>query len=368
MASPLPSILGLGLARLLRRVLPFPGGWARVFGRTVPAGCYTSARYLRRPESLCFSSDGSLLAVSNSGGASVGVFGVGNPVATPPAIALRDLVCDGSVLKYAHGAAFAQGDRFLLCVGEHSQALSTIRLGRNAETGQGPRVLWSQCGCDHGLENPADIAMHPGGRWCVVANRKFTGLSFFSLDDHLEDKAPTFRANIDVGVLNEHGIAAPHGVSFSATGERIFVTHKRFTGWGYRGGAGRSGVSVWNVARVYPPALEDLLAFEDFGDAHLHHVACHPRLPYVAISNSRGNAEVLYWNESGGDLDRVDSFDVFRIGEGAKGVAFTPDGHFIAVSTELAEILFFPFRPGDRHAATPCAAEGLPDTASRKHK
>ena len=361
-----PSRLGQGLLRLLRRALPFPGGWARAFGKAVPAGCYTSARYLRRPESLCFSGDGELLAVSNSAGASVGVFGVEIPVGGLPAITLREIVCDGSVLEYAHGATFVQGDGFLLCVGEHSQALSTIRLSRQTEAGPGPRVLWSQCGCDNGLDNPADIAMHPSGDWCVVANRKFTGLSFFSLPESLEDKAPAFRTNVDVGVLNQRGIAAPHGVGFSATGERMFVTHKRFTGWGYRGGAGRSGVSVWNVAQGYPSAPEDLLAFEDYEDAHLHHVACHPRLPYVAVSNSRGNAEVLYWDESRRKLYRVDSIDVFRIGEGAKGVAFTPDGHFIALSTELAEVLFFPFRLDGHHDLMPRDGEVSPATTSER--
>ncbi|MEM6484817.1 MAG: hypothetical protein AAF662_07540 [Pseudomonadota bacterium] len=334
--------LGRAASRGLRFLLPYPRFWARLFGCTVPDYYFTDPRFLSRPESLRFSRDGKLLAVSNSANASVGILEFQYGVDSSPTISVRETVHDQLALNYAHGAAFMQDDALLLSVGEHGQALSVIQLDQGDGAERGTDLVRTLTGGEFGLDNPADIAVHPGGAWCVVANRKFKGLAFFTCSNPPQDQDPVFRSHIDVGALNEIGLAAPHGVCFFAGGDRMLVTHKRFTGWGYQGDKGRSAVSVWDSTDKAPRSISgDLLGSLDLGDAHLHHIASHPHHPIVAVTNSRDVTLLLRWNEQTRELKTFDSIDVFRLGEGAKGVAFTPSGEFLAVSTELEEILFF---------------------------
>jgi 6-phosphogluconolactonase (cycloisomerase 2 family) len=205
------------------------------------------------------------------------------------------------------------------------------------------RVRWILEGVANGLDNPADIAIHPAGRYLVIANREASGLCFFTLPPDLRMEPPRLVLSRTVAELNGERTAAPHGVAFSPDGRFLFVTHKRF--FKSQSDTGNSAVSVYRAdADSFDRAQWLPVAARDFGREALHHVACHPSGRIIALTNSLGPVELLSWNPSSRDFTEVGSIDIFRQGEGAKGICFTKDGHYLAVTSELDEVLFFDLR------------------------
>ena len=46
-------------------------------------------------------------------------------------------------------------------------------------------------------------------------------------------------------------------------------------------------------------------------------------------------------------MNKLDTLSIFKIGKGAKGIAFTKEGGQLAVTTELNEVLFFDLVTGN---------------------
>lgn len=329
------------LPRWIRARLRLPSLWARAYRCDVPSASLASnSALLDRPESIRLSADGSKLIVSNSFGRGVTVYALGKKRNGAPKLALQDAYFDKEKLHYAHGAVFVDSDSKYLAVGEYANTMMCLQAaGDTSGDSDANRLLWSIEGLRNGLDNPADIAVHPSGRYLVVANRKEQGLSFLALDGGF-DAAPRLFSSLRVPALNLLGVAAPHGVCFSPDGEYLFVSHKSFALWG--GDSGNSAITVYRAnaepraGHTWAPCL-----IVDRGSDDLHHINIHPHLPLVAVTNSRGDLMLYAWDAQNCELSVVGSINVFRRGEGAKGLTFTHDGKYLAVTSELDEVLFF---------------------------
>lgn len=334
--------------RRMRRVVRHPRLWARLAGTAVPCSyCASTDALLDRPESIQLSASGKRVVVSNSGGRSITVYDIDSAAAGRPRLRLVDRFADERLLQYVHGAAFTCRDELYLALGEYSNSLAAVA-ARCLESESSSRVRWTLEGVANGLDNPADIAIHPAGRYLVIANREASGLCFFTLPPDLRTEPPRLVLSRTVAELNGERTAAPHGVAFSPDGRFLFVTHKRF--FKSRSDSGNSAVSVYRAdADRFDRARWLPVAAKDFGREALHHVACHPSGRIIALTNSLGPVEVLSWNPSSRDFTELGRIDVFRQGEGAKGICFTKDGRHLAVTSELDEVLFFDLR---RHTSS----------------
>lgn len=331
--------------RRVRRCLPQPRFWAQLFSAAIPCSFIAARRFnLDRPESIQFSMSGEHVIVSNSLGRSLTVYEFSNASEVGPRLRLVDQFSDDEQLHYVHGAAFVDSDRRYLAVGEYANTLIAVAPTELLkETNQSDRVVWSVSGVENGLDNPADIALHPSRPYLVIANRRKTGLSFMDISEQGFDIPPTLARSINVPVFNAMNVAAPHGVAFSPDGRFLFVSHKRFA---------MSDEDVGNSAiTVYDADIESAadarwtpLAIKNLGRDNLHHIACHPFEPLIAVTNSRGLLKVYSWAPEQSELKVVGSIDVLRWDEGAKGICFTPTGEHIAVTSELDEVLFFSLR------------------------
>lgn len=322
-------------------MIRWPRLWAKLFGAAIPSGALArKSAMLHQPESIGVSSSGQQLVVCNTLARSITRYSFAD--SSPDCLDLRldDAFAHPELLEYAHGAIFHESDEAVLALGEYAHAISAIDVGAGRMHNDPSRILWVASGNGMGLENPADLALHPNGNQLVVANRRQTGLSVLHLDSSDRRSSPRFVNAISVSTLNSLGVAAPHGVAFAADGEYLFVSHKRFVP--NRDDCGSSAVTVFaaNADSMLDPGWAPIAAM-DYGDKHLHHIACHPHRDILAVTNSRGVAEILGWSRVTRSLARLASIDLFRAGEGAKGVAFVKNGKYIALTTELDEILFF---------------------------
>jgi hypothetical protein len=325
--------------RILRHLLPYPRLWSLGFNQVVPDAAF-AARSLRlnRPESISVSGSGDRIVISNSGSCEITVFlfGTGSKLHASRYIAIKNK----NLFNYAHGAVFGSFDHIVLALGEYSHALSAISMEKYGDGEAEPKILWSISGRKHGLHNPADLALHPSEEWLVVANRKKPGLSFLRFNGTCGTVAPILEYSIDVPTLNAYGVAAPHGVAFSTDGDFMFVTHKRYAN--NPADCGHSALTVFKTVNSSMP-LQNAgpLAIKNYRSGSLHHVACHPSLSLVAITNSLGTIDIYEWNRELVQLGKIAAISAFRIGEGMKGIAFTNDGACIMVTSELNEILLF---------------------------
>lgn len=327
--------------RKLRHHLPYPRLWSLVFGNAIPdVAITTKSLKLDRPESIHVSDSGDQVVISNSASCEILFCSLSKHSSRGFRAKRLAGILDKERFKYAHGAIFGFSDAFVMALGEYSHCLSAIRLTKAADGEVQPAIIWTISGREHGLYNPADLALHPSKQWLAVANRRQLGLSFLRFSDTADLSNPTVAGSIDIPTLNGHGLAAPHGVAFSSDGDFMFVTHKRF--FQSRGDRGHSALSVFATADgSLPHGGVAPLAVLDYQLQSLHHVACHPSLDIVAITNSRGTIDVLEWSRRDLKLTQLAAILAFRIGEGVKGVAFTRDGAYIMVTSELNEILFF---------------------------
>lgn len=332
--------LGNYRLRRLRKRAPYPELWALAFGTSLPSGAHTADdETLDRPESVSVSHSGSKVVVSNTRARSIAVFSFVKRWFGPPKLRLHDLVVDRDLFNYAHGAVFGPADQSIIALGEYSHRMTAFDVaGRDREPAE--RVLWRLCGSDDGLEHPADLALHPSGRWLAVANRVAAGLSLYTIQDESNETPPSLSVRLSTPSLNTLGLAAPHGVAISNCGRFMFLTHKPY----HKNleDSGRSAVSVF-ACGAECPSVEQMqpIATYDYDHAQLHHIAVHPTSSLIAITNSQGDADLLGWDPETHTLEHRGAIDIYRVGEGAKGIAFTPSGEHVMITTELNEVLFF---------------------------
>lgn len=334
-------VLTVRNGRAVRRHVRLPRVWARAFGKAIPKATHASRRPgLDRPESLSLSACGEKLLVSNSHGNDIAIYAFASSATTDLRLRPTLTIRDKDLLNYVHGAVYDATDRAALAVGEHSNSLSAIDLTETSKDPANPKILWSISGPANGLDNPSDIALHPDGRWLAITNRMSSGLCILEIDDEILAGAPSLALSVDIERLNALGLSATHGVAISPDGRYMFITHKPY--FGAVGDTGNSAISVYRVG-ANCPSVESLqpIAIKDCGTSPAHHVAYHPSRDLIAVSDSRRGVEILTWDRESETLEVVGAIDIFRLGDGAKGIAFVKDGTHLAVTTELDEILFY---------------------------
>lgn len=332
------------MLRCIRSLIRSPELWARSFKTSIPVAALASRDLrLNRPESLSLSASGEKLVVSNSRGRNIAIYSFCGEQPADLSLELTDLFADDRRFHFAHGAVFGNSDELVLALGEFSHSLTAIDTsGKQHDADQSP-FLWTVSGPSNGLHNPADLALHPNGDWLAVTNREACGLCILRLGE-TRGYAPPERVNcIAISRLNSFGLAAPHGVAFTPDGRYMFVSHKRFRH--SQTDTGMSAVSVFNAEGENPAEQHWApVAIRHYPSAALHHIACHPHRDIVAVTNSTGDIEVLDWDRDSHVLEAIASIDVFRIGEGVKGISFVKNGQYLVVSTELNEFLFFEWK------------------------
>jgi 6-phosphogluconolactonase (cycloisomerase 2 family) len=329
--------------RLLRGYIRHPQLWALLSRSAVPCSFSASKKsQLRRPESIQISRSGKRALVSNSSGQSITVYDIDWRNQAKPKLRLIDYFADKKLLHYAHGATFACSDQLYLVLGEFSNTLSAISANIPRTTPESS-VLWSLKGVANGLDSPADIAIHPSQRYLVIANRLASGLCFLSIDADLLSAPPQLASSLTVKELNQMGIAAPHGVAFSSDGRYLFATHKRFVMMKSNVvDTGNSAITAYRAdMETYEKGHWTPLATKDYGSDSLHHIACHPTDNIIAFTNSTGPVTIMSWDAESHEFRDIGKINVFRQGEGVKGICFTQNGSHLAVTSEFDEVLFF---------------------------
>jgi len=335
--------------RKLRRLIRSPGLWAFAFGTSIPTAALASrSAKLDKPESISVSASGEKIVVSNSNGRNIAIYSLADSRGASLDLRLTDVVAHDQLFHYAHGAIFGVSDEIVLAVGEYSNSLTAIDVSLQQKNSDKSRLLWTLSGCDNGLDNPADLALHPGGEWMAIANRMGSGICILRLGEAKGSSPPELVHSINVSKLNSYGLAAPHGAAISPDGAYMFVTHKRYFQVGPD--TGSSAVSVFSTEAQCPTDENWMpVAIKVYKSASLHHIACHPLLDIIALTNSTGDIEVLSWDRQTHALETIAAIDVFRLGEGVKGISFMKDGEHLVVTSELDEILFFKL---EEHVAT----------------
>jgi DNA-binding beta-propeller fold protein YncE len=340
---PGPLRLGFELSlRLARRVAPYPRLWARLSGARIPDGYITgSGAGLFRPESVAFSPSGALMAISNSGQHSISLYARGGVSGRGYEERPCGTISDANCLSYVHDSAFSPCGRYLVAVGEESHSLAMFELQGGDSKEPAAKLLWAVRGEEFGLNFPASVAIHPSGRYLAVANRERNGITLYrgSGSNGQFDSTPFQMIATETDFQN-HGLGAPHGVDFSPNGESLIVTHKRF--WKSEYQKGESGVSMFRCRPEPELGLEPDPSFIlPCGRSALHLAAFHPSGEVVAVSNSMHGVDVYSWQPEQRAMSKLDSLPIYRVREGAKGVAFTRDGGQLVVTTDLHEVLFF---------------------------
>ncbi len=295
---------------------------------------------LDKPETVSLSDDGTKAIVSNALGRSISVFELSEHHRFNKVLSKYLELDHATLLNYAHGAVFALNDNLALCVGEHANALSAFDVSGRSVGKAHAKPLWEIRGTHVGLDNPADLAIHKDSNQLVVANRRSGGFSFFELPQDLRSEPVRPQWALPTNKLNERGISAPHGVVVSADGRFLFATHKPF--YLNNEDTGESAVTVFDFqALLNAREMVDPLAVIKRGRHLLHHIAYHDDTHCVAVTDSQGPVTLYHWDAELFSLLPIGSIDVFRIGEGVKGVCFTADGTHLFITSELDEILSF---------------------------
>jgi len=333
--------------RRARRRFSYPKLWAAFGGVRIPKTCISGKRTgLSRPEAVAFTPSGDLMAISNTGRHSVSLYTRG--AASRKSYATRPCftISDPESLNYVHDVAFSPCGNKLAIVAREDHSLSIfMMLDKNSSAIEGS-LLWYIRGQECGLSFPAGVAIHPSGDYLAVANRMYTGITLYGTSNGQFDSTPI--QTITEEALSIYGLASPHGLDFSPDGTSLIVTHKRF--YKAEHPKGDSGLSIFKWRTSSEPGINTKPTFIfPYGRSPLHLVAFHPSGKIVAVSNETEGVDVLNWQAAQGQMTKLDTISLFRVGTGAKGVAFTRDGKQIAVTTDLNEVLFFDVVPSSEY-------------------
>ncbi|MCH8247814.1 MAG: beta-propeller fold lactonase family protein [Bacteroidetes bacterium] len=247
---------------------------------------------------------------------------------------------DSTNLNYVHDVAFSPCGKFLAAVGREAHTLSIFSVSNSALSDAEPKLIWSAHGDACGLSFPAGVAFHPSGEWLAVANRLGTGISMYRSSDASGHFESTPFQSISDEDLSSHDLAAPHGLDFSPDGQFLIVVHGRF--YKNPNPKGDSGLAIFTCRDTpdFGLDIEPRFVFP-YGQHHPHSVAFHRSERTVVVTDCNSGVDMFDWLPDKKQLNKRDSFSVYKIGEGPKGVAYTPDGGQLAVTTALDEVLFF---------------------------
>lgn len=281
------------------------------------------------------------MVVSNSGKHAINIYTKDETASGAFSTHPNCIVSDKALLSYAHDSAFSPCGQFLAVVGEYSHTLSMLAVYRDSKAKVRVEALWSIQGDESGLSYPASVAIDPSGKWLAVANRRKYGITLYrgtGVKGQFDSRP--FQSITDEQ-LAQHGLAAPHGVDFSPDGKFLAATHKGFKQYQLNND---SGVSMFKLYPETDAGVEPIPEFiYPYGSASLNLPAFHPSGSYLAVSRSDGGIDTFEWSSTENKLSQRDSISIFRVREGAKGMAFATEGHQVVTTTDLHEVLFFDF-------------------------
>lgn len=322
-----------------------PELWAKVNRVRCPHITLFGARSsLARPEGICFSPDGKLLAVTNSSGGSVSFFSrlQSDPTLFEPKP--TQIIHTPQLMRFPHAAAFSPcGDVLAVaCRDNHAIAFYAKKTPGPDRFETAPR--WTLRGENSGIHFPAGLAFHPGGHWLAVANRGTgPGFSVFSFRSAagVFEIGPGPIQRISEAELARYGLAVPHDVLVSADGKMLIAIHERF--YGNPAYSGQSGIAAFAFRSVGLDSGKPPLLSIKSGNASLHSVAEDRYWGHLAVTDGRDMVEIHRWSPAKERLVQIGKLRVCRGWglSGAKGVAFTDGSDALVVSTELNQLLFF---------------------------
>jgi len=255
-------------------------------------------------------------------------------------------ISDRNYLNFVHDTAFSPCGRYLVAVAREAHSLSMFVLHDRNSNGIEAKRLWSVCGEECGLNFPVAVAIHPSGKWLAVANRVRKGITLYRNSGSSGQFDSTPFQIITEEDLSNHGLAAPQGLDFSPNGKSLIVVHKRFFKTMHP--KGESGLSIFKWRTETDFGLDPHPSFIlPYGSSLLHQVAFHPSDDIVAVSIEKAGVDVFNWLPEQETMSKLDTLSIFKIGKGAKGLAFTREGEQLVITTELNEVLFFDLVAGN---------------------
>ncbi|MCP5508262.1 MAG: WD40 repeat domain-containing protein [Chlamydiales bacterium] len=294
---------------------------------------------LERPEGITFSPTGDLLAVANSAGPSVTVYrrtdeDHGVYERTPACILKMP-----AVVRYPHDVEFSPCGEYLAVASRDNNSIVIFQRKGDMFHEQ---PYWVFDGAGTKLNMPAGLSFSPDGKTMGVANRAGNdSVLFFSTSSKKKMRCTSkpFQV-ITNSELLEHEIAATHAIAFAPDGNHVALVNKRTN----CNGGGKSALVILeksqdkkNNIRYYP------VYFELYGVECLHSINYHPSGKYLGVTHEREDVWIYEQVEGTSEFRHVFSIGVDKKGnfEGSKGVAFSPDGKSIAISTMVPEIIVY---------------------------
>lgn len=284
---------------------------------------------LDRPEGVAFSHDGKCIAVASSDGYSVTLHPCtderGGSFASEPSQILRDV----NVLRYPHDLEFTPCGRFLAVASRDNNSIVFYQY-HDGRVNPEPHFI-HQHPTAH-LNLPAGLSFRKDDEVMGIANRAgLVSLTFYDkIGEGRYATAPCCRITDDV--LRGYDLSAPHAIAFAPDGRTFSVVHKRVCG----NSPGKSALAVWDAAEMRPI----FISWMDY--ECVHSISYHPSGKFIAVTNER--ADVMLFEETEPLVFRqCASIGVDRRGyfEGPKGVAFSPCGQFLAITTMWPGVLIY---------------------------
>lgn len=304
---------------------------------------------LDRPEGIDFSPKGDLLAVANSRSNTVCLFRrIGKKGARfekMPSCVIQDDVH----LKFVHDVRFSACGKYLAASSRDSHMAVIFKQSEINSSVFEKKPHYIIDGSDSLLNFPTSLSFIPEGHCLAVCNRQTSGITFHKQRDHEEasfEKAPYW--HINEAAFRPYRLAAPHGIVLSHDGEFLAVTHKSF--YLNDTGRGQSAVAIYRLSYEGGVKLQlPPLQIFNYDDIPVHSLSFHPSGKFLLVSNER--AGVLLYRKYNGEFVQVEeiSIEVVQIApdifEGPKGVAFSPSGDCLAITTVMGKVLLYSFDP-----------------------
>jgi DNA-binding beta-propeller fold protein YncE len=299
---------------------------------------------LERPEGISFSPSGDCLAVANSSGDSVTIYSrIGNEGIEYDPIAAC-VIHNSKVLEYPHDVDFSPCGQYLVVANRNKHCISFFRRSSINSCQFESSPYFNLRGKRTKLQLPAGVAYSPVGNFLVVANRQGNGKITFYSPNMKKGKSNSFKKTPfyettarDMQSLN---IGASHDVAISSDGNTVAVVHKKYVGEYSR----NSALVIYENQAEFSKLPHFVPTYvKNFGVSCLHSISFHPSGKYLAVSDEREDVMIFQRVEKTNAFELITSIPIDKQGnvEGAKGVAFSPQGDCIAISTMIPEILIY---------------------------
>lgn len=289
--------------------------------------------HLCRPEGVAFAPDDQYIATVNSEGHSITLYP-----------RLREGLYDsqpcqqieGDLIRYPHDLEFTPSGRFL-AVASRDNNLIHLFTYKGGILSSLP--VFTLPNLSSSLHLPAGLSFSPVDETLAVANRAGEhSLVFYKKKGKSRYQTAPFY-EITAELLREHHLSAPHAVAYAPDGKTFAVVHKRVC----KNASGTSAFTIWDAEEM------KLLYTYFLGDECIHSISYHPSGRYLAVTNEQEGL-FIFEERAPHQFLPVASIPIDRRGhfEGAKGVAFSRSGRFLAVTTTWPAVLIFSIQVDDQ--------------------